>query len=312
MYCTLQTQRLRFPRSALTKSRGGKSVTPISLSFFYGLGTVLRPVANLRAGLKLSDVWSELYQAQTDLYGLLSTDWFAPAVKIAATRGWELHAALKAITDRTDFEAEITHIEAFNVTSALGDFQTILRGELNQTHTYYVTQKAGYETGILVSNSEGHFPASLPTKVPDAVVDIRAAGRCLAFELPTASGFHMFRALETVLRKYWDSVTSGKQPPSLKTIGAYVQELDNLKAGDVRTREVLKQLGKLHRNPLSHDSSITLSMEEAIGIFGMGYSCTAAMLNEIVPPPPAASVLMQPPHGPTSPTASSPPSSTSP
>src|SRR3546814_11973446 len=33
--------------------------------------------------------------------------------------------------------------------------------------------------------------------------EFKAAGRCLAFDLPTASGFHVLRAVECVLDEYY-------------------------------------------------------------------------------------------------------------
>lgn len=256
----------------------------ISLSFFYGLGSVLRPIDGLAGGMKLNEVWATVYSAQSDLENLLATDWFAPAVKNAVSPGMALLEALKRLTSRDDFdEGEIGHSEVYTTKSALKEFETILRAELSNADAYYVTRKAGYESLLLVENAEQIFPSALGAKVPSAIGDIRAAGRCLAFELSTASGFHIFRAVETVLRVYWDAVASGLKQPDLQTIGSYAAELEKGNFGEVKTRETLKQMAKLHRNPLIHPE-VSLDLEEAVGLFGICYSCIAAMLSEIGKP----------------------------
>ena len=256
----------------------------ISLSFFYGLGSVLHPIENLAAGMKVGDIWGTVYSAENDLRSLLATDWFAPALRNAVTPGLALLEVLKNITDKTDFDSVLTHGETYSAKNALKEFETILRAELSNADAYYVTRKAGYKSLLLVENAENLFPNALGVKVPASISDIRDAGRCLAFELSTASCFHIFRAVETVVRSFWDAVSKGAKHPDLQTLGNYASELEKGNFGEIKTRETLKQMAKLHRNPLIHPE-VNLDMEEAIGLFGICYSCIAAMLNEIPLPP---------------------------
>jgi hypothetical protein len=264
----------------------------ISLSFFYGLGAVLQPVSNLTAGMKLNDVWGPLYGAQNDLRSLLATEWFTPAVRNASAPGMSLLAAINAITEREDFaEGEITHGEAFAVINALKEFETILRAELTNADSYYVTRKGGYDTGILVANAEHHFQTDLGVKVPTAITDIREAGRCLAFELSTAAGFHVLRGTETVARSYWKAVTQDAAFPRLKTLGTFAAKLTELGSGDKKTVAVLGQIAALHRNPLMHPTE-SLDLDSAIGLFGICRSGIGAMLKEI--PTPTSGILSLP------------------
>jgi hypothetical protein len=256
----------------------------ISLKFFYELGAVLTPVSTLRSDHKLATVWSPLFAAEKEVASLLATDWFIPAVKAAVNPGLELHAALKSITDRTDFDGDITVVEAARVTAALNAFETVLKTELHIAAAYYVSRKAGYDSDVLVSNAEQIFPSTLGVKVPAAIVDIREAGRCLAFELSTASGFHVLRGTETVARSYWKAVTSGAPFPRLKTLGTFAAKLEEAGKGNRKTVETLKQISSLHRNPLMHPNE-SLDLEEAIGLFGICCSGISAMLKEIPNPP---------------------------
>jgi len=47
----------------------------------------------------------------------------------------------------------------------------------------------------------------------------------------------------------------------------------------------LQQIKDLHRNPLAHPEE-TLTLEEAVGLFGIVQSAINAMLKEIPDPPP--------------------------
>jgi hypothetical protein len=264
----------------------------ISLSFFYNLGAVLRPIATIQSGVTLGSVWGALYQAQTELNSLLITDWFIPAVKTATASGNKLHDALKKVTDRNDFDSVLSYVEIYDITSSIQEFETVLRASLFITDTYFVTGKAAYDTTTLIMNPEKMFPSDLGLKTPTAIPDIREAGKCLAFELSTASGFHVLRATETVVREYWTSVSNGAKHPRLKTIGTYAAKMEELGIGKDKVIATLKQISNLHRNPLIHpDESLTL--EDAITLLGICQSAISAMLKEIPIP---QSVIIPSPH----------------
>lgn len=258
----------------------GGSMLRISLSFFYGLGSVLRPIYAITPGIKLGDVWTALYSAESELNNLLTTSWFTPAMKTASYPGQRLAAALKLITDRTDFDGELSPTEVRSLTTPLTEFETVLKNELFIADTYFVTQKSWYDTGTLVSNAEQNFPSDLGIKVPRSIVDLREAGKCLAFELSTAAGFHVIRGTETVVRNYWTAVSKGKAHPRLKTIGNYAAEMEKHSLGNNKVVAALKQISTLHRNPLIHPD-VSLSLDDAIDIFGICRSAIGAMLKDI-------------------------------
>jgi len=270
------------------QGRPAVSMNQISLQFFYDLGSVMRPLASIQGGMKLMDAWSPLYRVGQELTSLTGTDWFSPAVKASNVSAFKLLKLLATFTARTDFDSELTFFEANEITKTAADFETVLRSELLVADVYYVTKKGGYDTGDLLGNAERNFPAELGVKVPRAIGDIRQAGKSLAFELSTASGFHVLRGTETVVRSYWDAVAGGAPHPKLKTIGSYAKQLEDKKLGKVKTVETLKQVASLHRNPLMHPDE-SLSLEDAISLFGICSSAINAMLKEI-PSPPMASI----------------------
>lgn len=119
--------------------------------------------------------------------------------------------------------------------------------------------------------------ASLGVISDNAKKDFREAGKCLAFELPTAAGFHAMRATESVLREYYGLVT-GKDPAKTDW-GTCIQELKNAGANK-KVLQVLDQIRDLHRNPLSHPQDF-LSLREALGLFDIAKSAIGAIADEI-------------------------------
>jgi hypothetical protein len=265
----------------------------ISIPFFYGLGAAVRQVSGLHAGMTLADVWPTLWGAQDELSKLFATDWFLPAVKNAWGPGQRLVEALKAITQQTDFQKKLEYLEVVHVTAALNDFETVLRSELVNADVYFVTRKAGYDTSVLIWNAEVNFAKELPVKVPLAIPDIREAGKCLAFEMSTAAGFHVLRATEAVIRAYWTTVSKGKPHPKQKNLGVYLKNMQEKKLGNAKVLATLQQIKDLHRNPLAHPEE-TLTLDEAVGLFGIVQSAINAMLKEIPEPKPTPALSLTP------------------
>jgi hypothetical protein len=160
-----------------------------------------------------------------------------------------------------------------------------------------VTQKGPFDTQPLLWWGESLFPLELGSKVPEAIFDAKEAGKCLAYQLPSACGFHIFRAVESVLRKYYTHVTAGVAHPKVRALGVYVRALEAFNEkyeknnpgkpapADPKILASLDQMTKLHRNPLIHPE-VALTDEEAIAIIGVARSAVGAMLT-VLPVPPA-------------------------
>jgi hypothetical protein len=197
----------------------------------------------------------------------------------AAGLGTQLYETIAAITER-DWEAEYTHVDRAQILRLSSQFDTVLQSELSVADAYFVVPKPGLDTLSLVSQGEVLFPLSLPMKVPGAVADLREAGKCIAFELCTASGFHLMRAVETVLRRYWEVVTGNAAKPKQRNIGTYLRGFKALGCGDEKIIGALQQLKDLHRNVIIHTDE-ALTLDKAISLLGMARSVVDAMLDFI-------------------------------
>jgi hypothetical protein len=164
------------------------------------------------------------------------------------------------------------------VVGTLLDFQAVLREELNISDTYVVAPKAHFSTTTLIENGELMFPEEIRNLLPsEAIYDIQQGARCFAFELPTAAGFHFLRAIEGVIRKFYDSLSNNSKRPTRAAMGIYIDELIKLNANPELVA-TLKQIKDLHRNPVNHPEE-TLDMIEAQMLTGIMQSAIFAMIQ---------------------------------
>jgi hypothetical protein len=256
----------------------------ISLAYFYRLGTELQKLRSLSNPIREWDARSILYSADTELAGLLANQFMHSSMRACYGPAQTLLRAIREITrrpwDRTDQEKQLDFLDGWAVVDAHNRFEVVFSAEMSVANTYWVTNKAAYDTVELISRGETLFPIDLPSKVPEAMYDVREAGKCLAFELSTAVGFHALRAVEAVLRRYWKAVSGGAAHPAQKNIGVYLKKMEKEKYGDAKVIAVLTQIKDLHRNPLMHPED-QLTIDDAIALIGIAQSAIVAMLKEL-------------------------------
>lgn len=164
---------------------------------------------------------------------------------------------------------------------AISSFKTVLEAEFQTASVYLVTAKRGYDVPTLLENAETIFPPELNSKIPQVQDDLREAGKCLAFNLGTAAGFHLLRALETVVCSYWYVVMNKSPLPSNRNLGNYINEMAR---GDHPARKkvlfALRQVKDLHRNSIMHPEE-TLDLDQAIALLGTVQSAIALMLPTV-------------------------------
>ncbi|WP_428102576.1 hypothetical protein [Candidatus Rariloculus sp.] len=202
---------------------------------------------------------------------------YAHYLKASQKQASELTVTLDQIINAIENEVEVTEIGLYGIRNRPTEFANVLLAELNVLPSFLVTEKEGYNGEALVSEGYKLFPPSTLAKCPETRADMSEAGKALAFELATACGFHVFRVTEAVLKRYWDHVSKGKDRTKIQGIGSYASELEKNKLGEAKVWETLKQLARLHRNPLIHPEVI-LSVEEAITTLGIARSAISTML----------------------------------
>ncbi|HZE81760.1 MAG TPA: hypothetical protein VE604_12730 [Candidatus Polarisedimenticolia bacterium] len=168
------------------------------------------------------------------------------------------------------------------VVQKVKDFETVLANELPGLATYFVLPKGIYSTDDLITQAVHHLPSELRGYLSrNAIDDIKEAGKCLAFEIPTGSAFHMWRAVESVMNDYYKNLT-GKtflDAGVARNWGKYIDALKTAKA-EKKITVFLDHIREEYRNPIAHPDD-TLELTEAFNLFGAAFSVMGQMLNEI-------------------------------
>jgi hypothetical protein len=263
---------------------------PISIPYVYNLGTELQRLRHIAAETALKDSMWILMNVERELNEFLNGSVYTHTLKASVAPGKALLDAIKRLTTKPDKDQNLDFYDTYSLTNTLQSFETVFTAEMNVGAAYLVTKKRGYDTGDLIWRAEVLFPTELPIRVPECVGDIREAGKCIAFEMGTAAGFHIMRAVELVLRKYWDNVTNKRPRPDNGNMGIYLREMENANVGDEKVRACLRQIKDLHRNALMHPED-NLTLDDAIGLLGISQSAIIAMLREI-PDPPAPPLVL--------------------
>ena len=168
------------------------------------------------------------------------------------------------------------------ILTAWKNFETVLSNDVPATPTFVVMQKGIYRTEDLIDNGYDHLPKGLRALLfPQVEVDIMQSGRCLAFEVPTASAFHMWRAVESAMDSYYTALTGKtfKDAKMSRSWASYIQALDRAGA-DKKVTSFLDHIREEYRNPIAHPS-VNIELEEAFMLFGTGLSAIAQMAGAI-------------------------------
>jgi hypothetical protein len=188
------------------------------------------------------------------------------ALDQAANKLWASPPQALELWEVSDVQAKLTQLE------------TAMSLELQRHQTYLVSQIGGYSMPLLATKAEVNIlEDALEVIGEQAKKDFREAGKCLAFEIPTAAGFHAMRATENVLRQYYALVVG--KPIDRIEWATCTQELKKAKANP-KVVQVLDQIRDLHRNPLMHPQDF-LNMKEAISLFDIAKSAIGSVAEEI-------------------------------
>jgi hypothetical protein len=171
-------------------------------------------------------------------------------------------------------------------------FEKSLVTELRETNTYFVSPVGIFSTSALLTKAEEMFGEHRNLLPKVTVIQIKEAGKCLAFSLGSAVAFHLFGALESVLREYYDKLSGGKPRPKNPSMGAYIGELADMPDVDQKLIAALRQVKDLHRNPAIHFER-TLTMGEALTLVGMIHSAISTTLDIVAKLPPQITAVQK-------------------
>ena len=247
---------------------------------FFELGAALERLKDLKQETLLWDAMFPCWETQRTLQLLLLDH--AVSLRVCRPVAGKLLTQIATIlpTPGTDSDPnKPIGAAAQGIGSALAELRTVLEAECPTLEIYSVSQKGAYSMSQLIEQAEVLIPESTRQRLdPEAIRDIQQAGRCLAFKLPTAAGFHLFRAVESVMRVLYDRVR-GKLEKRKKPSnwGGYV---DALKEAQMPSRitDLLDSIRQNYRNPITHPDA-TLSNDDAIVLVPLGVMAIQKMVE---------------------------------
>jgi hypothetical protein len=247
--------------------------------YLYTVGYSIHPLFELQTNAPFDEWLLPVYVAKDAVDGLLNSSVYD--LRVCRTAGIKLLKVLTDLASDPQRTNAITPYERYLVVSTLSEFEHVLAAEFGTKSIWLVRQKRGYDTNLLVDSGWALFPDDLHKKVPEAIPDIMSATQCIAFTLWTAAAFHLHRANESVLRRYYDVVTNGEPRPENRNIGEYLRIMKEKGVGDTKVLSALKDLKDLHRNPLIHPEESLTTIDEANALLGAVQATIVPMLGAI-------------------------------
>jgi len=181
----------------------------------------------------------------------------------------------------TDEDAKLTEEQAKALRDAIMTLRPTFAAEARGIFSYIVNEKR-ISTEKLVGDITSIFSPDVFDKISDiAQYDFKEAGRCVAFERPTAAAFHLMRAVESVLKPYYKKYTRPAQ--NGLTWGQMTHALKNKQRGKKPNPTTLNQVDHIRvafRNPTQHPEKI-YDIEEAQDLLFLCIDVTNRMVSEI-------------------------------
>jgi len=252
----------------------------------YELATHIHPLTQVTHEAKYSDVWFQWMQAKDALQNLFKQRSLEVCWGIAN----ELYTALGSIVPDS-FEDALARVpadtstevpigwQAHNIKVAAERFETVISAELSNSDTYWISPKGTHKTSMLLQQAHVDLPSSIIEEMPEVKADFDQAGKCLLFDTPTAVGFHLLRATEAVIRRYYKEVTGVEPKQKFRNWGAYIKRLEERNA-DKRITQHLDHMRQSYRNPILHPE-VSLTPDEAQILWGVCVSAIFLMANGI-------------------------------
>lgn len=256
---------------------------------FYELAKSIHPLLQLTDKSTFILEWGTLWDARVAINSIFAVRPLNVCARAASDLQNAINAAvpenwddLTAQLSRSNATTTFSPWQVATIQRAAREFETVLAAECQVLDTYFVSKKGAFSTADLVDNAHHHIPPSIREQLPELTKgDIDQAGKCIAFDLPTAAAFHLLRGTEAVLREYYDRIVPGpkKAAPKMRNWGVYIKLLKEHGA-DTRITSLLDHLRDSYRNPVLHPEE-NYTDERAQVLFGVCISAIVMMTEAV-------------------------------
>jgi len=195
-------------------------------------------------------------------------------------------------TDRAKLEMPLLGTpHQLELRQAISGLQAQLAHDLDTLPIWLVTERRAYSLDALINNAELILePSHVSLLSGKTVTDIREAGRAIAFDLPTAAGFHSMRSVEAVARGY-HTVVVGSAPKDGEPLGPVINNLrtkrDAMMTNNTIDKEdmlhlvieTLNRVNNVYRKPITHPDMV-LDSAGAMNVFDASKCAIELMLED--------------------------------
>jgi len=180
---------------------------------------------------------------------------------------------------KTNSNYRLSSNDADELSGIMDDVRNTLMAEAEGNVAFIVTDKR-IDVNKLLSNMPSLMAPNIFDSLPDiAAYDFIEAGKCIAFERPTAAAFHLMRGTEAVLRHFYCSIVKRSRVEIL-----WKQMVDHLRSRQKPPpRPLLNNLDNIRhsfRNPTQHPDKI-YDIQEVQDLFGLCIDVINRMIVEI-------------------------------
>jgi hypothetical protein len=255
---------------------GDGEMKETNLNIFYQLGAALdhlqqvtfvnMDASDLLIYLVLPKEWLRIFLEQTrEFPGLEKTRAAATTLMIALQKIMEGYPA--------NPQRKLTDVEVVGIMEAKDQMEKNLEREHLNLPVFTVTEKGIYNLRLLIEQTEKKFSEKIRgTFSENTICDLKQAGKCLAFEVPTACAFHVCRATEALMLTYYEALSGHPWSFKKRDWNIYIEQLRVEGAPDrITTR--LDEIRDMDRNPYIHPDTV-VTLEEAPIVFEL---CTGVM-----------------------------------
>lgn len=196
-------------------------------------------------------------------------DRFVPSLPEDPIDGQQVTITLPEYMDSTD---------ATLFSEDIQNFEAVLMAELADANIFLLEEKGVYSSRALIEDAERAFPDVIRKRMPGiAIYDVQQGGRCLACDCPTASGFHMLRAVESIMKEYIEK--AGGNVLADRNWFDYITSIAK-QGGSQKVTDQLKAIKNNFRNPLMHPEDV-LEPDQALGLFGVCVAVITVLIEEL-------------------------------
>lgn len=217
---------------------------------YYFFGTTMRFLQDAKAG------WS-IHGERTVLANI---SWFFYHLDEI-----NLHVTKRASSPLKDFKLKLEETDENNLSNELANELSKIMNEIRYTLDAeirgveaFITSPKRYDVDNLLNNINSLFTPSVFDEFHDiAKIDFIEAGKCVAFERPTAAAFHILRATEANLRHYYETMVKQNRIKS-RMWGPIVQDLRNKTKTKkhIALNNHLDNIRVSFRNPTQHPEAL--------------------------------------------------------